>query len=207
MVFLRLKILVVVFATVGLSMSNAQTFEELQKAFIKSYELEKKGEYKQAADAVKGIYSEDSYEINIRLAWLEYNAGLFSESAAHYQKAVDLKPYSEEAKFGLTYPQAALGKWTEVENIYKKILEISPNNTTANYKLGLIYYGRKNYTTAFTYFSKVLDLYPFDYDGLHMTAWTNYFLGKKREAKVLFQKALLYKPGDDSAKQGLELCK
>ncbi len=184
---------------------NAQT--AVFNAFKKSYELEKKGEYKKAVTELKNVYDANSYEINLRLGWLNYQAGVFTESVAHYQKALNLMPYSEEAKFGLIYPKAAIGKWDEVISLYKKILVTSPNNTTANYKLGLIYYGKKDYQKAYKYFKKVVDLYPFGYDGLLMLAWTNFQQGKMREAKVLFNKVLMYEPNDKSALEGLELIK
>jgi hypothetical protein len=53
----------------------------------------------------------------------------------------------------------------------------------------------------------VVDLYPFGYDGLLMLGWTSYFLGNYPQAKVLFNKVLLYSPGDASAKEGLQLIK
>jgi tetratricopeptide (TPR) repeat protein len=177
------------------------------EAFKKSYELEKEGEFKKAAEELKKVYSADSYEINLRLGWLSYQAGLFAESSAFYQKSLDLMPYSEESKFGIIYPLSALGKWDEVINMYKKILDISPNNTTACYRLGLIYYGREDYTNAYKYFEKVVNLYPFGYDGLLMFAWTNLKAGKLREAKILFNKVLMYSPGDKSALEGLSYIK
>ena len=176
-------------------------------AFKKSYALEKKGEFKKAAEEMKKVYDADSYEINLRLGWLDYQAGLFTESATYYKRAIDLMPYSEEAKFGIVYPKSALGKWDEIINIYKQILENNPNNTTANYRLGLIYYGQKNYTEAYKYFNKVVNLYPFGYDGLLMLAWTSFQQGKYREAKVLFNKVLMYSPDDKSALEGLSLIK
>ncbi len=182
-------------------------YDTLIKAFKKSYVLEKKGEYKQAADILKKVYNPQSYEINLRLGWLNYQAGLFTESATHYQRAVDLMPYAIEAKFGLIYPKSAIGKWDEVIRIYKKILEIDPQNTLANYRLGLIYYGRKEYEKAEKYFKTVVNLYPFGYDSLIMSAWTELQLGKYREAKVLFRKVLLYNPDDASAKEGLRRIK
>lgn len=185
----------------------AQSSTDIIKAFKTSYSLEKEGDYKKASDELKKVYSDDSYEINLRIGWLLYNAGLFDESAAHYQKALNLKPYSEEAKFGLIYPKAAQGKWTEVINLYNKILEINPKNTIANYRLGLICYGKKDYTKAESYFEKVLDLYPFDYDALLMMAWTDYNLGKMKEAKILFTKALMNSPDNKSATEGIELIK
>ncbi|RLD69200.1 MAG: hypothetical protein DRI95_00770 [Bacteroidetes bacterium] len=176
-------------------------------AFKKSYELEKKGEYKKAVTELKNVYDAGSYEINLRLGWLNYQAGVFTESVAHYQKAINLMPYSEEAKFGLIYPKAAIGKWDEVISLYKKILNNNPNQTTANYRLGLIYYGKKDYPKSYKYFKKVVDLYPFGYDGLLMFAWTNFQQGKMREAKVLFNKVLMYSPDDKSALEGLGLIK
>jgi len=183
----------------------AQSSAKIIDAFKTSYKLEEEGKYKSASDELKKVYSDDSYEINLRIGWLLYNAGLFDQSAAHYQKAINLKPYSEEAKFGLTYPKIAQGKWSEVANIYNSILKINPKNTVANYKLGLIYYGKKDYTNALKFFKVVLSLYPFDHDALLMSAWTYYFLGKKNEAKVLFNKVLMNTPKDTSALEGIKL--
>ncbi len=185
---------------------NAQN-NEIVNAFKTSYTLETAGKYKKAADELKKVYADNSYEINLRIGWLLYNAGLFDQSSAHYQKAINLKPYSEEAKFGLTYPKIAQGKWTEVANIYNNIIEINPQNTSANYKLGLIYYGKKDYINAQKKFKKVLSLYPFDHDALLMSAWAYYFLGKKNEAKILFNKVLMNSPSDASALEGINIIK
>jgi tetratricopeptide (TPR) repeat protein len=181
----------------------SQENKAILSAFEQSYHLEKKADYTKAAEAIKKVYEEKSYEMNLRLGWLQYEANLFNESLIYYQRASELMPYCEEAKFGLTYPAAALGKWDQVIKLYQKILEISPNNTIANYKLGLIYYNQNNYTKAFDFFNKVVNLYPFDYEGLLMFAWTNFKLGKMKEAKVLFNKVLMYSPNDASALEGL----
>jgi cytochrome c-type biogenesis protein CcmH/NrfG len=70
-----------------------------------------------------------------------------------------------------------------------------------------IYYGRKDYAKAEKYLEKVVNLYPFDYDSMILYAWTNFQLGKLREAQVLFNKVLLNKPKDASALEGLSLIK
>lgn len=179
----------------------------LQAAFTKSYTSEKNGDFTAALDPLKKVYDESSYELNLRLGWLNYNAGLFDEAIIFYGRAQKLKPYSEEARFGLILPLAALGKWNDVIKIYDAILETSPNNSVALYRLGLVYYGRKDYNKANTLFKKVVDLYPFGYDGLLMLGWTSYFLGNTSQAKVLFYKVNLYNPGDKSANEGLGLIK
>ncbi|WP_340111527.1 tetratricopeptide repeat protein [Maribellus mangrovi] len=203
---LRNKLLaLLLFAATATSVFAQSNQEALENAFGKSYEFEKGGDFSAAMDPLKKVYDESSYEINLRLGWLNYNAGLFDESIIFYNKAQKLKPYSEEARFGLILPKAALGRWDEVIDLYDKILEINPNNTVAIYRLGLVYYGRKDYDKAYPLFKKVVDLYPFGYDGLLMLGWTSYFLGNYNQAKVLFNKVKLYNPNDASANEGLNL--
>lgn len=190
-----------------ISSVHAQDYKTVQDAFEKSYLYEYSGDYSKAIDGLKEVYSEETYEINLRLGWLTYMAGFFTESTAYYQKAIDLKPLSIEAKFGYVYPASALGNWEQVKKQYNEILKIDDQNTLANYRMGSIYYGNEDYTSALKYFEKLVNLYPFDYDGLVMYAWTNLKLGKFREAQVLFNKVLMNKPNDESALQGLNLIK
>lgn len=203
----RKFIIPILFTTLATGVFAQPNQQTLEAAFTKSYSLEKSGDFTASADALKSVYFDDSYEINLRLGWLNYNAGLFDESIIFYSNALKLKPYAEEARFGLILPKAALGRWNEVIELYDKILEINPNNTVALYRLGLVYYGRKDYNKAYPLFKKVVDLYPFGYDGLLMLGWTSYFLGNYNQAKVLFNKVKLYSPNDASANEGLQLIK
>ena len=186
----------------------AQTdYATQQAAFSKSYEYESRGNFTDAVTTMKSIYQEDSYEINLRLGWVTYLAGLFTESSAYYQKAIKLKPYAIEAKIGFANPASALGNWDQIITQYNEVLAIDPQNTTVNYRMGSILYGRKDYAKAEKYLEKVVNLYPFDYDSMVLYAWTEYRLGKLREAQVLFNKALLMRPKDASATEGLGLIK
>lgn len=183
----------------------SQEFSEIKDAFQESYIQEATGEIPAAINSLKSVYDEKSYELNLRLGWLSYQAGNFTESTAYYSKAIDLMPYAVEPRFGIVYPGAAMGNWSMVLKQYEKILEITPNNSIAMHRLGLIYYGREDYETARQYFEKVVNLFPFDYDGLTMLAWAHFKLQNFREAKVLFRKALLNTPSGTSALEGLEL--
>lgn len=198
--------LILLVLLIGLNI-NAQDFDKNKSAFSKSYEYENSGEYSKAIEELKTVYDEKSYEFNVRIAWLSYMSGLFTESIAFYQKAIALMPYSIEARLGVVYPMSALGNWNQVITQYNKILELDPANATANYRLGMIYYGKNEFEKALSYFQKNVNFYPFTYDSLIMLAWTNYKLGKTREAKILFQKCLLYNPDDSSAQEGLGLIK
>jgi tetratricopeptide (TPR) repeat protein len=185
----------------------AQDFTKLTTAFSESYSKEKEGKYGDAVKVLKANYDAGSYEINLRLGWLTYLQGQFSESLSYYNRAIELMPYAIEPRFGAVLPASSMGNWDIVVSHYNKILETDPNNTVTLYRMGLISYDKKDYKQAYQYFEKVVNLYPFDYQSVLMLAWTNYRLGKTREAKVLFSKALLYYPEDSSAREGLNLIK
>ncbi len=185
--------------------AQSSNFNTTIKGFQNSYLNEATGDLQAAIEDLKNVYNEDSYEINFRLGWLSYSAGQFTESYSYYNRAVELKPFAIEPRFGAIYPTAAMGNWNIVINQYDKIIEIAPSNTIAMHRLGLVYYGRKEYAKAEKLFDKVVNLYPFDYDALLMLAWTKFQLKKYREAKVLFNKALMNTPGGQSAIEGLEL--
>ena len=204
---LKRSISIIIFLLAGIASFSQANQTTLEAAFLQSYEAEKESDFTASMDALKKVYDESSYEMNLRLGWLNYNAGLFDESVIFYTRSLTLKPYSEEARFGLILPLAALGKWNEVIKSYDEILVVNPNNTVALYRLGLVYYGRKEYTKAHSLFKKVVDLYPFGYDGLLMLGWTSYFTGNNNQAKVIFNKVKLYNPGDKSANEGLSLIK
>lgn len=178
-----------------------------QEAFNNSYTFEYNGEYMKAVEAIKKGYDEKSYGANLRAGWLNYEAGLYIESQNYYKKAIALKPNSIEAKLGYIYPATALGNMDQVITQYKKILESDPQNSTTNYQMGLIFYNRKDFKSAYTYFEKVVNLYPFGFDALLMYAWSNFQLGKNKEAKILFKNALLLSPNSQSAIEGLSLIK
>ncbi len=185
----------------------AQENDKVYQAFIESYGLEASGNYSAAIEKIKAVFSPDSYDMNIRLGWLYYNLGDYPASEKYYRKATEILPYSIEAKLGYVLPLAGLGKWNTVIGIYNDILKIDPQNTLVNYRLGAIYYERKNYEKGFDYLENVINLFPNDFDSILLFAWTHYQMGKLKEAKVLFKKALLIKPNNASAQYGLSLIK
>ena len=201
------KILTGIILVLSINVYGQNGTQAVIEAFSKSYELERQGKYNEAIDALQQVYDQDSYEINVRLGWLSYEAGLFQQSISYYNRAIDLMPYSIEAKFGIIYPLNALGRTTQIIGQYKEILKIAPNNYYALLYLGDIYYAQGQYTQAYPLFEKLVNQYPFDYSSVVMLAWTNYRLKKFNKAKVLFNKALMIRPGDKSAKEGLSLLK
>ncbi|MCK4569713.1 MAG: tetratricopeptide repeat protein [Bacteroidales bacterium] len=206
MEFIRKSIVLAVF-TIIMTGLQAQNTEKVQEAFIDSYSCETNANYTDAINILKNVYDPASYHINTRLGWLCYISGQFTESAAYYQKAIELKPYAIEARFGLTYPASSMGNWAQVKNQYIKILELDPQNTKANYYFGLMLYESGDYGLAAKHFEKVVNLFPFDSKSVLMFGWANFQLGKTREAEVLFREVLIIEPNNESALEGLELIK
>jgi len=193
-----------VFAILSLSVFqlSAQSNLALQKAFQNSYYEESKKNYNKAINHIIPFYEQGNYETNLRIGWLYYLAKNYHASQSYYTRAVNLRSNSIEAKFGLVKPLSFLGSWDKVIDQYKAILKIDPQNKQANYWLGVMLYNKKQYATSAKYFAKVVNAYPFDYDGNHMLAWSLLFLGRKAEAKASFERALLVKPGDFSSNDG-----
>ncbi|MFN8348323.1 MAG: tetratricopeptide repeat protein [Spirosomataceae bacterium] len=206
MEFLKKLSLVIAFFA-GSFAVKGQTTADLQKAFNASYTSEYKGNFTQAIEEQKKAYKADSYECNLRLGWLYYNAKNYASSMEYYQKAIDLKKYSVEARMGYIKPANAAKKYDKAFEMYEAILKIDPYNSTANYWVGVGYYTAKKYDVAAKYFELVANMYPFDYDANHMLGWSYLNLGRTEEARVLFTKALLNRPGDKSASDGLALCR
>lgn len=203
---MKLNATLFIFALLTLS-SFGQVNKPLINAFKQSYEYEASRNYEAAVNALTATYSESSYETNLRLGWLYYLSGKQKESVSYYQKAAALMPAATEPLWGIINPYTKLESWTDIEKVYTSILKLDPKNARAGYSLGLIYYNKKDYVNAKKQFDVVLNLSPFSYYNLLMSAWTNYYLGNKNEASVLFNKTLLYSPNDKSALEGLSLIK
>ncbi len=186
---------------------NAQTAEDIQKAFKASYINEYKTNYSGAIADLQKVYKADSYESNLRLGWLQYLAKQYTTAMDYYQKAIDLKKFSVEARFGYIKPATEAKQYVKAYEKYEEILKIDPYNSSANYWVGISYYGVKKYDIAAKYFELVVNMYPFDYDANHMLAWSYLNQGRSSDAKILFNQALIIKPGDASATEGLAKCK
>jgi tetratricopeptide (TPR) repeat protein len=191
--------IVVVFTFLTLSFGIfSQSDIAVREALKKSYDSEYQLKYQKAIEDLQGVYEPTSYELNLRIGWLNYKLGKYAESVNYYKKAIAKMPLSIEAKLGIVYPLGALEKWELVVDNYLAIVKIDTYNATANYRLALIYYNRGDYGNSWKYLQKYINLYPFDYDGNSLAGWVKYSVGKKEEAYVFFKKALMINPYDTS---------
>lgn len=163
-------------------------------ALASSYQGETNKEYLASIVTLENVYDPNSYMLNLRLGWLHYLKKDYAKSQEYYKKAIALEPKSIEARLGFVAPTAALEKWDDVLKTYKDILAIDPNNTLVNYRVGYIYYYRKNFVEAEKYIVAVLKLYPFDYDTNALLGANYLAQGKIKEAKKYYSVALAYNP-------------
>jgi tetratricopeptide (TPR) repeat protein len=199
--------LIVILLSNRMLQAQDTTGTALRAAFETSYIFEDATQYAKAVTNLKSMYDINSYDINLRLGWLNYKNAAYTESVKYYKIAVSLKPKSIEARLGYVLPLSALGNNDSVKVQYEKILLLDPMNSKANYWMGYIYYYKADYKTAQSYLEKVSVLYPFDYDITLLLAWTYLKLEKNTEAKDLFKRALRIEPSDTSAPEGLKLLK
>jgi tetratricopeptide (TPR) repeat protein len=207
MEILRRSLILISTVVLSVCAADAQSADEMQLAFKNSYTNEYKTNYTAAITDLQKVYRADSYECNLRLGWLQYLAKQYNASMDYYQKAIDLKKFSVEARLGYIKPANEAKQYDKAYAKYEEILKIDPYNSTANYWVGYTCYVLKKYDVAAKYFELVVNMYPFDYDGNHMLAWTYLNLGRKEEARILFTKALYNRPTDASATDGLSKCK
>jgi tetratricopeptide (TPR) repeat protein len=202
------KLILIGFVTfVTIFRCAAQGDQIVQTAFSNSYKAELSGNYNVSVSEIRSVYQADNYNMNTRLGWLLFLSKQYTESVTYYEKAVRLKPYVLEARFGMIKSLNALESWDKVKEQYENILKIDPQNTTALYWLGVLLYNRKDYDNASRNFEKIVNLYPMDYGSVIMLGWSRYYQGKSADARVLFNQALLLSPNDASAISGLNLVK
>ncbi len=189
-----------------INISNAQD-NKLLTAFTDSYAFETNLKYDKAANILERVYLNyiSNYEINYRLGWLRYSAGNFKESENYYKKALEIKPLSLEAIYGLILPLIGQQKYNSIIKLSEKALSITPNDSRAEYFLGLAYYYKKNYIKSEKYLEKAINKYPFDLDINLMLGWTKFALGKKNEAKSLFLTAQRNSPYNQRVKTAINL--
>jgi tetratricopeptide (TPR) repeat protein len=183
---------------------SAQAQDPTIDAFSKSYQYESVKNYPKAIEALINIYDANSYDINLRMGWLYYENGDYANSVTYYKKAIQASPKSVEARLGIAYPMAAMGNWDDLAAIYLEVIAVDPANSLVNYRLGEIYYNKKDYDKALTYALKVRDTWGFDYDTNLLLGQIYIGLGKNTEAKEVLNDALLYYPDSADVKDLLK---
>lgn len=197
------RMTIVCLLLLGMSGSLAAQSNKVADAFSKSYQGEANKEYLAAIVSIENVYDASSYAMNLRLGWLHYLNKDYARSQTYYNKAITIEPKTVDARLGYINAAAAQQNWDEVLKTYKDILAIDPNNSVVNYRVGYIYYYRKNFVEAEKYLIKVAQMYPFDFDTNLLLGAVYVGQGKIVEAKKYYQLAQIYNPSSKDVLEAL----
>ncbi len=173
------------------------------ETFSTTYYYESKLDYNNAILTFYQFYDRNSYEMNMRLGWLNYLKGDMQTSIIYYKIALENEPSSIQAHWGLILPYTELKLWEEVRKELLKILELDPINYSANYRLALSYYYMGDYKRSENYLNIIFKLYPFDYDITSLLGYINIKKGEINEARKYFTIALKYNPSNEEIRNTL----
>lgn len=102
--------------------------------------------------------------------------GLFSRAPKDPQKKKNVAKIKELKKL------VKEKKYAEALKSGTEYLEKVPNNHDVLFTVGGIYYLKKKYRTAISYFDKALEIGSYDLDVLLLKAYSHQKLGEKRQA-------------------------
>lgn len=188
------KLIYILFISTYCSSLSAQ--DETINAFSNSYQFESYKQYDKAIESLKNIYKISSYTINLRLGWLTYLKGDYTQSEKYYKQAITIEPKSIEALLGISYPQAAMLNWNDLTTTYQSVLKIDKMNKSANYRLGQLFFNKNEFTKAESHLQTIIVTYPFDYDANVLLAQIKTKQGNIDKAKKLYKNALMYSPNN-----------
>jgi tetratricopeptide (TPR) repeat protein len=174
---------------------------EMHAALAASYQAEQAGNYKKALAAMQHLPR--MYFIDLRLGWLYYLNGNYSEADTHYEAAIKASPAAIEAKIGYTLPLLAQKRYKAVEQAALEIALIDRNNYTANLRLAYALRMQQQYASAEEILTRMLTLYPTDgklltEHGLNLVA-----LHQQTAARQIFDNITLIDPTNALAKEQL----
>ncbi len=183
--------------------------EEIQNAYHKSYNYEKLQDYDNALKSLAPVLKEypDTYTINLRMGWLHYLKKSYANAIEHYQKAVKIAPYSNEAKLGYILPLMDQAKYKEVEAVIEQVLNVDYYNYYANLRLAYVLRLQAKYDLAEKITNKMLAVYPTDV--LYLTELGLVKDGQKNieKANAIFWDIIVLDPENVTARNYLKLPK
>jgi tetratricopeptide (TPR) repeat protein len=170
-----------------------------------SYLAEARGDYSGALAKLREIRKSagPSYFASLRTGWLAYLGGELSTAEAQYREAVAAKPKATEAKIGLTLVLFVAKKWRPLEVACKQVLAADPGYPIVRARLAAAYYNLGNYPDAAAGYRRLVEEYPGELDYQTGLGWALMRLGKREEARKLFELVLLVSPDNPNAREGM----
>lgn len=123
-----------------------------------------KGNYPKAIESYKKAIEKDSTneEAKSSLAKIYIKMGKYDLAIKYLEDLIKSKnpQIKTDAKLDLGWVYLKQGKHSEAEKMFLGVLESDPGNWLANFKLGFVYYEKKDYEKAVEYYLKALSGVP-----------------------------------------------
>jgi len=177
----------------------------LSTALKSSYEAEAQQDYKASIKALVVHEAAGSYIAQLRLGWLGYCSGDWSESISHYKQAVQLAPFAVEPLLGQMISQQAAGSNDDAIRTAQAVLRLDPANYTAISRTAWMLYLKRDFKQAASAYRKLVSLYPTDTEMLLGLGFSLKSAGEKNASVPYFRTVLLLSPNNARALAGLDL--
>jgi tetratricopeptide (TPR) repeat protein len=177
--------------------------DESARLYRESYRLEAQRDYRGALARIESVRGRSrSYFATLRGAWLAYLLADHRSSAAGYRAAAALAPRAIEPRLGLTLPLLAARRWRELERACREALGLDPKSAVARARLAHAQYSLGNYPDAAGEYRRLVADYPSELDHQTGLAWALARMGRRDEARRLFEAVLAVSPDNASARAG-----
>ncbi len=129
--------------------------------------------------------------------------GQADAAAAHYRRAVELKPDHAEAYCNLGNALLTLGRLDEATANYRQVLKIKPDNAATHFNLANIFMETGRFDRAESTYRRALQINP-DFPEAHTNlAYTLKEMGRLKDAETHFRQVVRLKPDSAEAHYNL----
>ena len=139
-------------------------------------------------------------------AQLYFKKGLVFNGFQNYQEAVNafsealkLEPENPEILLEMAESLAVLGNFLDATSYFQKAIKLQPENLSLAAKLGRNYISLKDYKRAYKCFEAIYEIDSMNVYWNKQLAYSAFRIGKKNEAKILYEKVLDQNPRDYSS--------
>lgn len=146
----------------------------------------------------------EEYLAAMRAGWLNYQKKDWPAASTAYRRAAQLRATSLSPRLGLLNVAQGMGDTKATAKAAEGVLQVEPTNYRALTALAAIEWENKDYRKSLSYYQRLETLYPEDPDALSGAGWCLLYCGRKRDAKICFERLLLIKPDQKYAKEGYD---
>lgn len=174
-------------------------------AYARSFGYERTEAYDDAVRALAPVYDAypNGYTVNLRMGWLFYLNGNYTNAVAHYEVAEAAAPTALEPKLGRLLPLLAQERWAEAEALGYQVVSVDHYSYYGNLRLAAALRMQGKADAAYQVALKMVAAYPTDVLYLVELARTIDARGDPDEARRIFGEVLILDPENEAARRYL----